>query len=212
VTKFQKGTPRARVSDTATSLDKPSPFRLHNPQRISFTQKDASRATPAGGARAVPAGGGSSPSLPGGSGDIRPAGTMTGLREARWTGTGGGRQHLLTPHPRKRVSGAELRRSFAAASAAVERRQASALAFSARRICRCGHCTKCVCRRSASFYLLAFVAWVERSETRERHSSRAFVPGFRFAQSGLRRFVCYGASFARLGRASVARTRRHCRA
>ena len=96
--------------------------------------------TPAGGARAVPAGGGSSPPLPGGSGNIRPAGTMTGLREARWTGTGGCRQHLPTPHPRKRVSGAELRRSFAAASAAVERRQGSALAFSARHIRRCGHC------------------------------------------------------------------------
>jgi hypothetical protein len=31
-----------------------------------------------------------------------------------------------------------------------------------------------------------FVARVERSETRERRQSRAVVPGFRFAQSGLR--------------------------
>jgi hypothetical protein len=36
--------------------------------------------------------------------------------------------------PRKRVAGVERRRSVAAASAAVERRQASALRFSARRI------------------------------------------------------------------------------
>ena len=41
---------------------------------------------------------------------------------------------------------------------------------------------KCACRRSASF---RFVARVERSETRERHPSRTFVPGFRSAQSGL---------------------------
>ena len=44
----------------------------------------------------------------------------------------------------------------------------------------------CVCRRSASFIFFFFVARVERSETRERQSSRTFVPGFRCAQPGLR--------------------------
>src|SRR5512132_2530049 len=51
---------------------------------------------------------------------------MTGLREARWTGTG---EMQLTPAKaasQEARSGAERRRWFAAASAAVERRQASA--------------------------------------------------------------------------------------
>jgi hypothetical protein len=56
----------------------------------------------------------------------RPAGTMTGPREARWTGTG---EMQLTPAKaasQEARAGAERRRWFAAASAAVERRQASA--------------------------------------------------------------------------------------
>jgi hypothetical protein len=65
------------------------------------------------------------------------------------------------PSPRKRVAGAELWRSLAAASAVVERRQASALRLSARRARKRGRMatcvrvartwTKCVYRRSASF-------------------------------------------------------------
>src|SRR5579863_10516687 len=105
--------------------------------------------TPTGGARAVPAGGGSSLPFSGGSWDIRPAGKMTGLRETpldwdrkervtpakKARGLSNHRDRALRPSPRKRVAGAELRRSFAAASAAVERRQASApsLSSSARR-------------------------------------------------------------------------------
>jgi hypothetical protein len=97
----------------------------------SCSPKGRQTATPADGARAVPAGGGSSPPLPGGSGYIRPAGTMTGLRgnPLDWDG-----RERVTPaptefRPRKRVTGAERWRSVAAASAVVERRQASARRF-----------------------------------------------------------------------------------
>jgi len=130
------------VTEITTILDKGPHFGYTIPQRIFAHPKDASRVTPAGGARAVPAGGGSSLPLPGGSGDIRPAGTMTGLRgnsldwdrkervtpATKARDLSNHRDRALRPGPRKRVSGAELRRSLAAASAAVERRQASALA------------------------------------------------------------------------------------
>ena len=56
----------------------------------------------------------------------RPAGTMTGLREARWTGTGAMQLTPAKAASQEARSGAERRRWFAAASAAVERRQASA--------------------------------------------------------------------------------------
>ena len=115
------------------------------PSRSAPSRSLAGRqlATPADGARAVPAGGGSSLPLPGGSGDIRPAGMMTGLRgnsldwdrKERVTpaknahGLSNHRGRTLRPGPRKRVAGAELWRSLAAASAVVERRKASALRF-----------------------------------------------------------------------------------
>ncbi len=83
--------------------------------------------TPVGGARAVPAGQGSSPWLPGGFGKTsgrhydRPAAMpLDWDRRGRVT-------PISWPRPRKNVSGAERWRSFAAASAVVGRRQASAL-------------------------------------------------------------------------------------
>jgi hypothetical protein len=106
----------------------------------SRSRKGRQPVTSAGGAKAVPAGGGSSPPLSGGSGTIRPAGMMTGLRghsldwdrKERVTPVESARSFepsgsCVRPSPRKRVSGAELWRSLAAASAVVERRQASAL-------------------------------------------------------------------------------------
>ncbi len=129
------------------------------PTSVTFDEfrslKGRQPVTPADAAGAVPAGGGSSPPLPGGSGELRPAGTMTGLRgnpldwdrKERVTPAvtherAGFPDHALQsvrsfepsgpcarPSPRKRVSGAELWRSLAAASAVVERRQASALRF-----------------------------------------------------------------------------------
>src|SRR5262249_34795858 len=84
----------------------------------------------------------------------------------------------------------------AAASAAVERRQASApeafVRGNAQRTWRAPHpagCGSWTTRLSAFRFLLFssfhFVARVERSETRGRHRSRTVAPGFRFAQSGL---------------------------
>ena len=114
----------------------------------------------------------------------RPAGTMTGLRGARWTGTGNSASQEARP------SGAELRRWLAAASAAVERRQAARRAdfvcadlrtlvcVDARRapafiLHRLRGRTEAgarrleirVCRRSASFFL---VVRMKRSEMRGR--------------------------------------------
>jgi hypothetical protein len=56
-----------------------------------------------------------------------------------------------------------------------------ALQKRARRVARCGGSTG-VCRSSASFinFFNFFVARVEQSETRERQSSRTFVPGLRY--------------------------------
>jgi hypothetical protein len=93
---------------------------------LSRSLKDAGRVTSAGGARAVPAGEGSSPLLPGGSGDnVRPAlrpvcGKAAGLGQAKMQ---------VTPDDagsQEARAGAERWRLVAAASAAVERRQACA--------------------------------------------------------------------------------------
>ncbi len=74
------------------------------------------------------------------------------------------------------ASGAELWRSFAAASAVVERRQASARRFArAAPVWRGGWTT----RLPAFRFLFYFVARMERSEIRERHPSRTIVPGLR---------------------------------
>jgi hypothetical protein len=114
----------------------------------------------------------------------RPAGTMTGLRGARWTGTGNSASQEARP------SGAELRRWLAAASAAVERRQAARRADFVCADLRTLVCVDArrapasvlprkrwrmkagarrleirVCRRSASFFL---VARMKRSEMRGR--------------------------------------------
>jgi hypothetical protein len=56
----------------------------------------------------VPAGGGSSPSDSGGLG-IMPAGTRTGVRGARWTGTGSAR---VTPVEKREVSAPRLGRAY----------------------------------------------------------------------------------------------------
>src|ERR1700733_4199900 len=111
-------------------------FQLHS--RNLAPLKDIARVTPVDGARAVPAGGGSSPLLPGGSGktpgrhDDRSA-TLS-LDWDRWVRV----TPALEPKSQEARSGPELRRWLAAASAAVERRQVSALRFSARRSRCCG--------------------------------------------------------------------------
>src|SRR5579864_2226185 len=73
---------------------------------------------------------------------------------------------------------------FPQVRAVVERRQACALQKGARRIARCGGCYPAFA--GVPLPSIFFVAWVERSETRERRWSRTFVPGFRCAQSRLR--------------------------
>jgi hypothetical protein len=93
------------------------------------------------------------------------------------------RGRALRPGPRKRVAGAELRRSLAAASAVVERRKASALRFqraprplpsfraSGRQR---GQGAEVGSTRLPAFRFLFFcffVARMKRSEIRDRHSS-----------------------------------------
>jgi len=81
---------------------------------------------------------------------LRPA-----CEELRCTEAGGGR---VTPasewSAQEARTGAERRRSFAAASAAVERREASASRWTRCRIARCGQVGTHVYRRSASFFSL----------------------------------------------------------
>jgi hypothetical protein len=90
----------------------------------SRSRKGRQPVTPTDGAGAVPAGGGSSPPLPGGSG--RKPGRQhdrSATKSLDWD-----RRGRVTPastlRPRK-CAGVERQRWFAAASAAVERRQAS---------------------------------------------------------------------------------------
>src|SRR5579872_1905419 len=90
-------------------------------------------ATPAGGAGTVPAGGGSSLPLPGGSGKYaRPARRpaceeLAGLGQAKMQATPDDAESSLQGEVTQEArTGAELRGSLAAASAVVERRQASA--------------------------------------------------------------------------------------
>src|SRR5208282_2612939 len=95
----------------------------------SCLRKGRQPATPADGARAVPAGRGSSPPLPGGSGSYARPALRPVCAETRWTGTG---QMQVTPddaRSQEARTGVELWRSVAAASAVVERRQASARRF-----------------------------------------------------------------------------------
>jgi len=182
--------------------------------------------TPVGGAKRLPRAGvrhlrsRAAPAI------LRPAGRMTGLRgQPRWTGTGTARVtpagdarfftdrglrsarsfelsgSCVRPSPRKRVAGVELWRSLAAASAVVERRQASALRFQ-----RAPHaaCVRFV--RHASVGVLPpffFSSPDTRSAIRDRHSSLLVVPGSRFAHPG------YGSSveiaLAKLGRKKTRR-------
>ena len=113
-------------------------------------------------------------------------------RWTEWTG-----QMRVTPDDagsQEARAGVERWRSFAAASAAAERRQTSALRFSARRARSAGgwqhsfawlgqYPLRLSALRLLSF--LSFVARMKRSEIRERHLSRIFVPGLRSAPSGL---------------------------
>ena len=106
--------------------------------RQSRSPKGRQPATPADGARAVPAGGGSSPPLPGGSGntpgrhDDRSArSSLDWDRKARVTPVSSADFRTIgicaPTKSQEARSGAELWRWVAAASAVVERRQASAL-------------------------------------------------------------------------------------
>jgi hypothetical protein len=122
---------------TKASLDVSSPDRrrrltsvsLSVTSRKSRSPKGRQPATPVDGARAVPAGGGSSPPHSGGSGktpgrhDDRSATQVAGLGQA-----GADNARFLAPSQEART-GVELWRSVAAASAVVERRQASARRF-----------------------------------------------------------------------------------
>jgi hypothetical protein len=160
-------------------------------------------ATPADGAGAVPAGAGSSPALPGGFGATpgrhydRPARSSLGWdRKLRVPGS---------------ASGAELRRWLAAASAAVERRQA------ARRVdFVCADLRTLVCvdaRRAPSSVLprtrgrmkvgrggwryasagvpppFPFVARMNEVKSGVGVASRAIVPGFRCASPGVQMLI-----------------------
>jgi hypothetical protein len=122
---------------------------------------------------------------------VTPAETAHGLSNHR------GR--ALRPGPRKRVAGAELWRSLAAASAVVERRKASALRFqraprplpSLRASGRAKRTRRGGWRYAPAgvplpVFLFFFVARMKPSEIRARHSSFLVVPGLRFAPSGLR--------------------------
>jgi hypothetical protein len=93
----------------------------------------------------------------------RPAGMTTGLRLSRWTGTGPSQVTPDEAASQEARSGPERRRWFAAASAVVERRQASAPAAAgwrkptlrgANRTRWCGHATL---RLSAFRFLFFFV-------------------------------------------------------
>ena len=73
----------------------------------------------------MPAGGFDSP-LPGGSGHL-PAGTMTGPRGARWTGTGGGQNtRFRASEPGNKDPELSRRGETAGGESAVECRKASA--------------------------------------------------------------------------------------
>ena len=92
--------------------------------------------------------------------------------------------------------GAELGGDNRPTRAAMERREASAPGFGARRarkrkrVVTLVRVARIVTKRLSAFHFLSlfcsFVARMERSEIRERRCSRTVVPGLRFAPSGLR--------------------------
>ncbi len=169
-------------------------------RRISPTYQDAGRVTPSGGASAVPAGWGSSPRLSGGLGKTRPTGITTGLRvQSRWAGIGKARVIPASAVRSRRTSGrgamraifrtigvaraeqvpgsrvarAERWRSVAAASAVVERREASAPGW-ARAASQDAEVTQQ--RLSAFRFPFFFVAWVERQRNPGALRSVEVVP------------------------------------